>query len=72
MSEDVEMEGTSEKVEMIDDSGCTRTIVKPMAFKGMKITKIDDVGKASGQPMEHILPTNERRSLRGRTLQEKD
>ena len=30
---------------MIVDSGCRRTIVKPRAFKGMKVRKSENVGK---------------------------
>ena len=44
MSEDVEMEDKSEKIEMIVDSGCRRTIVKPKAFKGMKVKRTENVG----------------------------
>ena len=45
MSEDVEMEDTSEKIEIIVDSGCRRTIVKSKAFKGIKVKGSEDVGK---------------------------
>ena len=45
MSEDVEMEDAGEKIEMIEDSGCRRTIVKPNAFRGMKMRKTAQVGK---------------------------
>ena len=41
MSEDVEMEDRSGKSEMMVDSGCRRTIVKPKAFKGMNVTQTE-------------------------------
>jgi len=45
VGEDVDMIGGGEKIEMIVDSGCRRTIVKPMAFKGMKVKKTENTGK---------------------------
>ena len=45
IGEDVEMEGQEEKIEMIIDSGCRRTIVKPKAFNGMKVRKTEHFGK---------------------------
>ena len=55
--EDVEIEEADEKIEMIVDSVCRRTIVKPRAFKGMNPKKTDNGGKnfrtADGA---HIFP----------------
>ena len=45
VSDDMEVDDKEEKIEMIVDSGCRRTIVKPGAFKGMKVKKTDNVGK---------------------------
>ena len=45
VSDDVEMGNAGDKIEMIVDSGCGRTIVKPKAFKGMKVKKSDNAGK---------------------------
>ena len=42
---DMEVDSGSEKIEMIVDSGCRRTIVRPKAFKGMKVKKSENVGK---------------------------
>ena len=44
MSEEENIED-SETIDMIVDSGCRRTIVRPKAFKGMKVKKTDNVGK---------------------------
>ena len=45
MSEDVDMDGRGETIDMIVDAECRRTIVKPRAFKGMKVKKVEDVGE---------------------------
>ena len=44
MSEEGNIEG-DETIDMIVDSGCRRTIVKPKAFKGMKVNRTENVGK---------------------------
>ena len=45
VGDDVEMADVNEKIEMIVDSGCRRTIVRPKAFKGMKVKRSENVGK---------------------------
>ena len=45
VSDDVQMEDAGEKIEMVGDSGCRRTLVKPQAFKGMKVRQTANVGK---------------------------
>ena len=45
MSEDEDTGDSNEKIEMIDYSGCRRTIVKPRALKGMNVKPDEDVGK---------------------------
>ena len=45
VSDDVEMTDAGEKIELIVDSGCRRTIVKPKAFKDMRVKKTEHVGK---------------------------
>ena len=45
MSANVNMEGGTDKIEVIIDSGCRRTIVKPKAFKGTKVKATEHVGK---------------------------
>jgi hypothetical protein len=45
VSDDVEMGDASENIEMIVDSGCRRTIVRPKAFKGMQVKRTINVGK---------------------------
>ena len=45
MSEDVEMEDGSGNIEITSDSGLRRTIVKPEAFKGMKVQETEHVGQ---------------------------
>ena len=70
MNDDVEMENAEENFEKVIGSGWRRTIAKLMAFKGMKIRRLITLGKTSGQPMEHIFPTNKRRSLMEKTLQD--
>ena len=42
---DMEVDSSGEKIEMIVDSGCRRTIVRPKAFRGMKVRKSENVGK---------------------------
>ena len=44
MSEDMEVDSGREKIEMIVDSGCRRTIIKPKDFKGMKVRKTENAG----------------------------
>ena len=45
MSEDANMETGEETIEMVVDSGCRRTIVKPKAFKNMKVKKTEHAEK---------------------------
>ena len=66
VSEDVEMEDADETIEMIADSGCRRTIVKPRAFKGMKVRKTDNVGKNFRTANGAHIPSQGETTIAGR------
>jgi hypothetical protein len=66
VSDDMEVDDKEEKIEMIVDSGCRRTIVKPGAFKGMKVKKTDNVGKNFRTANGAHIPNQGETTIEGR------
>ena len=66
VSDDMEVDDKEEKIEMIVDSGCRRTIVKPGAFNGMKVKKTDNVGKNFRTANGAHIPNQGETTIEGR------
>ena len=66
VSDDMEVDDIEEKIEMTVDSGCRRTIVKPGAFKGMKVKKTDNVGKNFRTANGAHIPNQGETTIEGR------